>query len=225
MPSDPIPAVESPAWRDGDAIRDAATEVLARPGYDLGRGRELPDAEWVVEWIRWLLTPFRLMFDAMEGLPDGLRWVVVVALLLLLVVLIGHIVWSLSRSLAPPSLSGLSLGSTKESLVDPKVIEQEAQRLAEAGLYVEACRKLLQAALRRLETVRQRRFRPGLTNTELLREYASTPLVEPLRSLVQIIDLKWYGDEPCHPEDFTRCEASHTRIRKAVQEKRDAVAS
>ncbi|QDV71949.1 DUF4129 domain-containing protein [Botrimarina mediterranea] len=217
---------DPPAWHDADAIRAAATEVLSRADYDLQRGAERPATEWVEGWLRWLTAPLRWLFDSMEGLPDGLRWLVIILLLILLVLLVAHIVWTLVSSLSTPRLGSLQLSSTKESRVlDPKVMEAEARQLASAGDYVGACRLLLQASLARLQQVRSRRFSPGLTNSELLREYAATSIAEPLKQLVRTVELKWYGDEPCLATDYERCEASHEVIRRTVQERHDALSA
>jgi hypothetical protein len=213
-----------PAWQDAESIRAATAEVLARADYDLQRGAERPSTEWAELWLEWLFAPLEWLFDSMEGLPDGLRWLVLILLVVILLLLVAHIIWTLVSSLSTPRLSALQLTSTKESRVlDPGVLEAEARQLASAGDHVGACRQLLQASLAWLQLVRRRRFSPGLTNTELLREYASTSVAEPLKQLVRTVDLKWYGDEPCYATDYEQCEASHERIRRTVQERHDAL--
>jgi len=215
---------DQPAWQDVESIRTATAEVLARADYDLQRGAERPSAEWAELLLEWLVAPLEWLFDSMEGLPDGLRWLVVILLLVILVLLVAHIIWSLVSAFSTPRLSSLQLTSTKASRVlDPAVLEAEARQLASAGDHVGACRQLLQASLAWLQLVRNRRFSPGLTNTELLREYTATSVAEPLRQLVRTVDLKWYGDEPCYATDYEQCEASHDWIRRIVQERRNAL--
>ena len=212
-----------PGWLDNEKIVAAAREVVARPGYDLDRPANPPSGEWLLDLIRWLLTPIRWCFEAMDGLPDGLRWLIIILLALILVLLLAHIIWSLTSTFGPKRLRSLSLTSTKETQIDPAHLEAEAERLAASGDLIGACRLLLRASLGWLQVVRKHRFRPGVTNNELLREYSATPAAEPLRQLVHTVDAKWYGFEPCLATDYEECGTSCARIRQIVKERNHAV--
>jgi uncharacterized protein DUF4129 len=79
--------------------------------------------------------------------------------------------------------------------------------------------------LLRLETREKRRFRVGTTNREHLRRYRNSPIADPLRLLVDTLDLKWYGDAPCQPEDYATCREAHAQIRQFARRTADVHAS
>jgi hypothetical protein len=216
------PQAVSADWRDDDSIRAAADAVLAREHFRLDEAFEPPGTEWLEEIGRWLLTPFRWLSELVAELPFGMQLFVVVLLIGLLLLIVAHIVWSLATALRDPRRGGVPL-TAPATLADPAALEELARSLAAGGDYVGACRRLLQAALCWLQLARERRFRPGLTNAEVIREYAATPVAEPLRQLVATIDHKWYGDEPCLAEDYERCLASNAAVRAASARGPDAI--
>jgi hypothetical protein len=218
----PTPTPATPAdWRDDQAIRAAADAVLARDHYRLDEAFEPPDLEWLKTLLEWLLAPLRWLSDLVAELPFAMQVFVVVLLVGVLLLLVGHIVWSLATALRVPRLGSVPLTGQRE-LMDPNQLEELARSLADGGDYVGACRRLLQAALCWLQLARKRRFRPGLTNSEVIREYTATPVADPLRQLVATIDRKWYGDEPCFAEDYQRCAASAAAVRVAATRGADA---
>ena len=81
-----------------------------------------------------------------------------------------------------------------------------------AGTTSWRCVCCIAACLARLEQAEEKPFRPGATNREHLNRYRATPLYEWLARLVTIIDLKWYGSEPCLASDFAECRDAYERI-------------
>jgi hypothetical protein len=223
-----LPQISDATLPPPDAIRQTANEVVSRPYYDLGAG---PPRDWTPPWwlellqsiIEWIVEPFRWLFDSLEGLPDAVRWLIVILAALLAAALIGHILYSLITAVRGPSSRKLGAYQSSHRLVDPSELEQEAERAGARGDYIGAIRLLFRAALRRIELAENRNFLPGFTNRELLRRYQATPLGEPIRRLVDVIDTKWYGDSRCEPADYSACRNEHVRIRQQIDAPRTAL--
>jgi len=204
------------------SIREAAREVISRPYYKLDSSTSEDSTPLILEIIRWILRPFQWLFDQMEGLPDAVRWIVVAFCVVLCAALIAHILYTLLKALGAPS------ARRRISLTDParEIAPDEFERqatLAETDRdYIGAVRLLFRAALRRLEIFEKRKFRPGITNRELLGRYRSTPLAESLVRFVNTIDLKWYGQVPCEQTDYIACRNEHGRICQYIRESKPA---
>lgn len=206
------------------AIRQATKDIVARPDYDLEVQPDQSAPALTLEFLRWLLKPFEWLFDNMEGMPDGVRWVVVVVVFILFIALVGHIIYTLVVAIrGPKSVRDGAAYATARDLLDPAELERRAESLAGGGNYIEAVRLLFRAALRRIEAAEDRRIRPGCTNRELLRRYRATPLFESLSRFVETIDMKWYGGAPCGEADYALCRGEHAKIRNYVQAPRIAL--
>lgn len=205
-----------------ELIRRKAAEVVSRPEYQLDAGLD-PDARnlWL-QILRWILTPFRWLFDALEGIPDALRWVIVVVISLIAVALIVHIVWSFVGAIreAPPSRFAFT---SREKPITPEEIEQAAQQAESAGDFIGAVRYLFLACLLRIERAEEKPIRRGITNRELLKRYRTSPLFEPLRHFVEVIDTKWYGHDVCDPGDLHECRRQHSVVRDIAERRAHAV--
>src|SRR5262249_53252949 len=142
-----------------------------------------------LEIIRWILTPFRWLFDVLEGLPAVVTWFIVITCFVLTVLLIGHIIFSLVRAIRGPLRQQKTLlnGTSKE--YDPKELENQADLAFAREDYIGAIRWLFRATLRRLELFEKKKFRPGITNRELLRRYRASPFADALLCFVDTIDV------------------------------------
>jgi len=97
-------------------------------------------------------------------------------------------------------------------------LERQAAEAVSRGDFITAVRLLFAACLLRLELAEKRPFLAGTTNREHLRRHRDSPVFEPLRLFVEIIDTRWYGRGICGLEDFEACRAAHARIRDFAQE-------
>lgn len=212
-----LPQNSSATLPPPDAIRETASQVLARSYYDLGARspRDVSPPFWL-RLFEWIIEPFRWLFGSLEGLPDGVRWLIVILSALLCVALIGHILFSLISAVRGPTARKMGAYHSAARLIDPSELEQEAERAGARGDYIGAIRLLFLAALRRIELAERKSFQPGFTNRELLQRYRATPLGEPIRRIVDVIDAKWYGDSVCEPSDYTACRNEHVRIRQHI---------
>src|SRR5208282_984797 len=78
---------------DPETIRRTAEQVLRRPDYQLDPQPDSGPAllELLLRFLRWILTPFQWLLDALAGLPGWLRWPIALGLAALLILLVFHI--------------------------------------------------------------------------------------------------------------------------------------
>jgi hypothetical protein len=205
---------------DPDTIRRTAEQVLRRPDYQLN---PQPDSGatllgWLYRVLRWILTPFQWLLDALQGLPAWLRWPIVIGLVALLILLVLHIGYTIVRAVSGSGTRRGLPAATPSTLRDPTVLERQATEAVSRGDFLTAIRLLFVACLLRLELAEKRRNRAGTTNREHLRRHQDSPAFEPLKVFVEIIETRWYGRGVCGLEDYEACRAAHARIRELAQE-------
>jgi hypothetical protein len=203
------------------SIREKAAEVVARPYYELDASRP-GGTPLIVEFFRWIAAPFKWLFDMLEGVPDPLRWLIVILCVLACIALVAHIIYSLATTMSGPLALRRQSYDAAAQEIDPQEFETQAKETVAKGDYIGAIRLLFRAALRRLEVFEKRKFRPGITNRELVRRYRATPLADSLMRFVNTIDLKWYGQAPCEQADYLTCRNEHGRICQYIREARPA---
>ncbi len=205
---------------DPETIRRTAEQVLRRPDYQLNPQPDSGPAllELLLRFFRWILTPFQWLLDALAGLPGWLRWTIALGLAALLLLLVFHIAYTIVSAVrGPRQKRGLAAALPRTSR-DPAALERQAAEAVSRGDLITAIRLLFAACLLRLELAEKRPCRAGTTNREHLRRHRDSPVFEPLRLFVEIIDTRWYGRGICGPEDFEACRAAHARIRDFAQE-------
>lgn len=205
-----------------DQLQDKVREVLSRPDYIEAEIEPSGDlAALIAKIISWLLIPIRWLFEMTAGLPDFARWAIVIGLLLVLVAILFHMVWSLYRA-----VTGADAGRRRRDArfaaeelpqLQPVELERMADEAAVSGDWIQAVRLLFRACLLRLEKQEKRPFRRGTTNRQHLSRYRGTRFFDPLETLVKTIELKWYGDEHCEQSDFDACSHAHASVRSALR--------
>ena len=204
---------------DPDVVRETAREVLARAHFQTeptSGGVDLLGLFWSL--LVWMIRPFAALFGALWEISPLLAWVVISLLVLLLIALIAHIAYTFKVALARRAgIQRIDL-RTAEERRDPAEFERLADASVDAGDYAEAARLLLRACLLRLELHQDRPFRRGTTNREHLRRYRESPMSEPLRSIVDLIDRTWYGNGVCLAENFAACRQAYESIRAGLKE-------
>jgi hypothetical protein len=206
-------AVEAPDAPSAEMIRDTAREILARPDYQL---KPLGDADFALlrsiwDTLKWLLSPFSGLFDRLYAISPILAFAYVLTMVLVLVGLVWHIVYTFRVALrSRQEVRGYS-GEAGRGL-EPGELESHARLAAERQDYISAVRYLFQACLLRLEQRQRHPLRKSATNREYLRRFAGTPAYEPLLCFVDIIDSKWYGQGRCEMSDFEICRRAHAEI-------------
>jgi len=198
-----------------DQIRDTARLVLERPEFQVETAP--PGGEQLLQFLEWLirqlLRPFVWLFNAMEGFPDPLRWVIVIALFLLLIALLGHIFYTVFSVLRPPARKTSLVDVERGNELQPADFEKLADEAAADRDYIGAVRCLFRAALVGLQQREQKRLRPGITNREILSRLRDTRLIDAMRLFVETIDAGWYGRQPCGEGEYRRCLAAYQELR------------
>jgi hypothetical protein len=197
-----------------DEIRDTARLVLQRPEFEVETSP--PGGEQLLQFLEWLIKlifrPFVWLFNAMEGFPDPLRWLIVIALFVLLIALLGHIMYTLFSVLRPASRKAALVDVTTKSELRPADFEKLADEAIAERDYIGAVRCLFRAALASLQHREQRRLRPGITNREILARLRDPRIIDAVRLLVETIDAGWYGRQPCGEGEYRRCREAYQQI-------------
>jgi hypothetical protein len=198
-----------------DEIRDTARLVLERPEFQVessppGGEQLLAFLEWL---IKFLLKPFIWLFNAMDGFPDPLRWLIVIALFIVLIALLGHIFYTVFSVLRPPARKTTLVDMARGNELKPADFEKLADEAAADRDYIGAVRCLFRAALVGLQQREQKRLRPGITNREILSRLRDARLIEAMRLFVETIDAGWYGRQPCGEGEYRRCLAAYQQLR------------
>jgi hypothetical protein len=141
-----------------------------------------------------------------------LAWLVIIALCLTLVFLLAHIGWTIAGLFRRSRNDPLARDGDPGKKLDPAVLVQQAETAEAAGNHILGVRLLFRACLARLEQAEGKTIRLGTTNREHLNRYRATPLYEWLVRFVTVIDLKWYGSEPCGAADFAACREAFGQI-------------
>src|SRR5690606_24827739 len=157
---------EQYALPDPEQIKQAAQEVIQRSEYDLSRGDSASRVrlvEKIAEFIRDLFRPFSSALDSLHDASPVAWWIVVILLILVLIALVTHIIWSVYRAFRRKQ----QLVAPEEEIdtreTAPDYWEERARQAAEARDYVSAMRFLLQSSLMHLEHAASSRLRRGAT--------------------------------------------------------------
>ncbi len=148
---------------DPETIRRTAEEVLRRPDYQLNpqsdSGRII--LELLARVLRWVLTPFQWLLDALGGLPAWLRWPIVIGLAALLVLLVLHIGYTIVRAVSGPRQKRGLAAAVPRTPRNPAALERRAAEAVSRGDFMTAIRLLFMACLLRLELAEKRAFAPA----------------------------------------------------------------
>ena len=195
-----------------ETIKQTARQILLGDSYQHEEsGRFRLDLSWLGEWLS---LPFEALGNMFEGMSPQLAWVLVIVMVLPVVALLGHIVYSFY--VAMRVREDFYFSEQEESL-DPSALIDDAQCLAREGNFVDASRRLFRAALIMLENRREGRIREGLTNREYLETFQSGWVVENLKTFVDLIDWKWYRDRSFSADDYQRCRKAFRKIRARLE--------
>jgi hypothetical protein len=203
------------ALPDPDVIRRTAIEVVHRPEFQLEPVRDM-SIFWRFLWGIWVA--FIQFLGRLWEISPVLAWALVILLIVTLLGLVIHIVYSLKQNLATHIGLGPAISSQRRQL-DPTKLEREADQVASEHDYIGAVRLLFRAAVLRLDQRAGRPARPGLTNREYLTRYRAAGVIDALGQFVDVIDAKWYGSGECSVDDYRRCRQAHALI-LAVDEAR-----
>lgn len=194
-------------------IQETAQRILSERPYGMDDAAYGIDLSWLFDlWGRLM----EFLFSPLEGASPVVLWVLASVLILVLLALLAHIVYSFYAALRTPQEGHYTV--REEVMEDPADLERRAEAFAASQNYVDATRTLLLAALTALERKRGGRVRPGWTNLEYLRSFRTPWVIDTLRVLVDLINWKWYRDRSFDAADYDRCRAAYQRLRARLDE-------
>ena len=211
-----------------EALREAAAKIVAGPDYQLDSPAS--HGSWMEEVLltilEWILIPLRWLFHMTEGLPDVLRWFIVVGLVILFVLLIWHMTYSFLAALRCPNRQTYSGPTDRQLGYSPEELEELAEEAAREGNFISSIRFLFRASVTRLELSSRKKNRPGTTNRDLLRRFSKWPeLSASIRHFVDVIDRKWFGDEVCSERDWMECRIAYDSVCSFLRERGHALSA
>lgn len=184
------------------AVRDAATEVFARPEFRPGG----PPPDWLVLLVRPLAEFFAWLGTLYTGAPL-LFWVLLVGCVLALVGMVALITYQVRAAFAGGG--GRAAAARAERVRRSAEYRAEADRRAAAGDYTEAVRFLFLSLVYRLDERGRVGFRTAYTNREYLALVGDRA---ELRVMVDVLDDHWYGQTPCGRDRYDACRAVYDRL-------------
>ena len=204
---------------DPETIRRTAEEVVRRPHFLLSpeSDSDLLLISLYRRMVRFVISFFHWLFSFLEGLPEWLQWVVVVGLILVLFVLLGHMVYSIASLFWGGKRTNNATAKLAKIALDPETLERQSAEAAARGDCSTAVRLLFRACLLRLEKAESKKLRGGTTNREVLRRHRNTPVFEPIKLFVDIIETKWYGPGVCTEADYQACRMAHAELLLAAK--------
>lgn len=202
-----------------DEIRRNAVEILRNPDYVLdNKQMENGWYDALIGFFERLLRPVTEAFDSLFAFSPLLYYLMIVGMVAAMIGMAAHIWISLQRAIRAKRGGGAFAPSDFERPLTAEDWERRAGEARERGDFIGAVRFLFQASLFLLWQARKERPPRGTTNRELLQRYRDTPVLPALQAFVQVIDWKWYSDQPCTPEDYESCALAHRHIRRLVGE-------
>lgn len=202
-----------PSAASDEEVRRVARELLA--GDEYARFR-IDEEAWLAFFERLArgLDALRLWFEGLRVESPLFYWGTLLGLTLLAIVLLGHVVWSIRAALRaePPD--------------DPRVaapgrdLAEEAARLAAAGRFLDAARRLEHACLEELVARGWIELGRGDANSVLRRRLGDAPLAAPRRrellALVDRLEARLFRDPVDDAELYRSWRRLHARLRDGV---------
>jgi hypothetical protein len=209
-------SLQATALADAQTIRRTAEEVLRRPEFHRQqavnpRSRLIA---WLLDLLDLVLQPILHFFAGLWEMSPFLAVAVVVLLIVVLVALVAHIAYTFHQAMQKRTKVA-RLGALAPKIIDPRLLEIEAEEAAHRQDYIGAVRLLFRASILQLDERDRRASRPGVTNREYLRRFQQTAAHDTLQMFVDTIDAKWYGYGTCDLRDYMKCQRAHDQIRSA----------
>jgi hypothetical protein len=183
-----------------DKVRRTLEEVLSRPEFSPGS-----QTSWMTSLLQHLAA-FAAWLGSLHGTAPVLFWLLLLGCLLLLVLLLGHIVWTVQRVLYRRGRTLDEERPEQRRERPSQLYEAEARRRAAAGDFTEAIRYLFLALVYRFDESGRVNFQQACTNREYLALFADRPSIQDrLRVLVDTLDDYWYGQRPTDSRQYEDC--------------------
>src|SRR5262249_13661448 len=138
----PTPAPAAAPHPDDERIHEKLSDILARPEFD-----PQPAEPWFLQ----LLDRFFKWLGSLSGSSPSLYWLLLISCVLLLLLLLGHIAWTLYRVFYLGFHGPAESGTRDRRQRLSNEFREQARLSAERGDYTEAIRLLFLAIVFRLD--------------------------------------------------------------------------
>jgi hypothetical protein len=171
------------------------------PDFDIARS--------VLRFFEWLAS--------LQSTAPVLFWILLIGCIVVLVLLCGHIVWTVRRVFftSEQTLDTASAGAWQRRLW--LGYRNEAAASAARGDFTEAVRNLFLALVHHLDESGRVLFRRALTNREYLGLFADRPrLRSDLELFVDVLDEHWYGQRAAERSQYERCLTVYEQLERTA---------
>lgn len=200
-----------------ETIRQLAKAILESPDYQTN-SVDYSLLDRFFNLLIWLFRPLKNFFDGLAAISPVLAWLIIIGLVLLLLLLIWHICYTFTQAIKRRFTEPTGLPRTAVVKETAIMWEEKAASAVSLGEHTLALRCLLKASFIQLENTQKRPFRRGITNRECLRLFRNTGVCEPLQNLVDMVDMKWYGNMTCSAADYCLATDSYNELSLAASE-------
>lgn len=189
-----------PASERHDRSRQVVREVLA--GGEFVHLQQEEKLSLVQRLRLWLIQAVRWIGEVFESMPRWLWWTVLIWMVLTLLAIVGHLVYTLVTALSPRALRAAGRGEggsfserwLGERDLDFEELYERARQLLAEGNLTEAVRYLFVAGLMLLQRGGWVRFHRSKTDGDYLRELMGHPHIrEALINLTRTFEATAYG--------------------------------
>lgn len=196
-----------------ETIRQKAEEVFARPEFDPNPRKPFGLPDFVIQCFQWLGTFFQWLGTLWSASPV-LFWVLLIGCISLLVLLLGHIGYTIYKSV---TFSGGGAGAARAARLRQSGAHFDAaQQSAAAGDFTEAIRELFLALVYRYDEAGRVSLRKSATNREYLTHLDDRlPVRRELEVFVNTLDDFWYAQRHAERPRYENCLALYHRLAAA----------
>ncbi len=194
------------------AVRDLAAQILSRPEFSAAR----PSAadKWFASLRQHFIDWLNQLFELHASAP-GLYWLILIATFLIFALLVAHIAWTISIALRAPVPAPRT--PFTEASANPIA---DAERMAQAGSYLEAAHTLMIATFRTLAERFVIELRPDRSNRWIRRALQGSNLDKPLArriaELIERTERHWFGDRDSRPEIYAEWRTAFDELSQAI---------
>ncbi len=181
-----------------EQVRRQVEDIFARPEF-------APEAREPTWLLRYFTGFFRWLSNLYVVAP-ALYWLILISCLALLLLLLAHIAYTLSRAFSYDAAGRRPSSEAARRLRVSADLHADALRRAQAGDYTEAIRHLFLSLVHQFDEGGRVTLRKAATNHEYLALLDQRlPVREELGVFVEALDEHWYGQRPADRPQFDRC--------------------